>query len=495
MTSGTDQNDLFKEHFAKFLELSKDLHAIAQGGFFLRLKGCWETTLGWTKEELCSRPAISFVHPDDFAATLAVQTQLLDSSGGEGQFENRFQHKDGHWIDLSWSISRWKEGGLTFATARDMTIKRKVQQELAQSNLQFHQILDAIADFVLVKGPKSHLVWGNKAFREYYGMSNAELQGIIDAPTSEPDHTQQYINDDAMVFATGQILDIPCEPVTRYDGVVRLFHTVKYPIFDANGKIILTVGISHDITDGQKAKEELERHQAMAMASAKLASLGEMAGSIAHEINNPLAIIDGRAQNLKVHLERCPPNLSDALLSAESIMAMVTRIAGIVQGLQALSRNADKDPLVNESAKDIIEDSLALCRERFKKSAITLRSSISTDNLTIICRRTQISQILINLLNNAHDAVVDRPDKWIEVSATDCHDAVEFAVVDSGLGIPPQLREKIMQPFFSTKPVGKGTGLGLSISKRVVEDHGGTFEYLGNAKNTTFVFRIPKPQK
>ena len=102
---------------------------------------------------------------------------------------------------------------------------------------------------ILVKAPGSQLIWANKAFCSIYGMSNEQLKGIIDAPFSEPDHTQSYVRDDAYVVETGKILNIPEEPVTRFDGVIRMYHTVKSPIFEKDGKVAFTVGVSRDITE------------------------------------------------------------------------------------------------------------------------------------------------------------------------------------------------------------------------------------------------------
>jgi PAS domain S-box-containing protein len=120
-------------------------------------------------------------------------------------------------------------------------IERRV---LHASDLKYRQILDSITDMVLVKGPQSKILWANKAFCDFYGMSVEQLKGIVDSPVNKPDYTQQYIKDDAYVFSQGRVLDIPEEPVTRHDGEVRIFHTVKYPIFDEHGRVIMSVGVS-----------------------------------------------------------------------------------------------------------------------------------------------------------------------------------------------------------------------------------------------------------
>lgn len=112
----------------------------------------------------------------------------------------------------------------------------------------YEQILDSLDEMVLVKGPKSRLLWANRAFRDHYGMTNEGLCGILDAPFSEPDHTQKYVKDDSHVFETGQMLVIPEEPVKRHDGEVHVFRTVKHPQRDLNGNVVGTFGISRDIT-------------------------------------------------------------------------------------------------------------------------------------------------------------------------------------------------------------------------------------------------------
>lgn len=121
-------------------------------------------------------------------------------------------------------------------------------------------LLNLMPDLVLVKGAASHILWANKAFQEYYGMANEQLQGIIDSPITQPDHTQQYIKDDEYVFTTGKTLHISAEPVTRHDGRIQYFNTIKSAVRDAEGKIVMTIGISRDVTERKIAEEQLRLH-------------------------------------------------------------------------------------------------------------------------------------------------------------------------------------------------------------------------------------------
>ncbi|NJK70397.1 MAG: PAS domain S-box protein [Microcoleus sp. SU_5_3] len=143
-------------------------------------------------------------------------------------------------------------------TQRQLAEIELAQQQLRESEQKYHQILDSIGDMVLVKGSQSKIIWANKAFRNYYGMSQQELQEIIDAPFANPDHTLQYIKDDTFVFETGQTLEIREEPATRHDGEVRLFSTVKTPIRNEDDRITMTVGISRDMTERKLAEEALQ---------------------------------------------------------------------------------------------------------------------------------------------------------------------------------------------------------------------------------------------
>lgn len=147
--------------------------------------------------------------------------------------------------------------------------QREVEQALRDQVSMFSQTLDAIGDMVLIKGPKSRILYGNKAFRELYGMTQEQLRDLIDAPFNEPDYTQQYIKDDAYVFTTGQTLDIPQEYVVRHDGATRTVHTVKSPLFNSSGQIAWTVGIFEDITERLEADTRLHKSEQLYRAFAR----------------------------------------------------------------------------------------------------------------------------------------------------------------------------------------------------------------------------------
>jgi len=210
------------------------------------------------------------LHPEDrdVSETLIRQAVL-----GQAEFDPEFRvvHPDGsiHFIKAFALVRRDAEGnpqkmiGVNFDISEQQAAlreRKEAENKLRQNEQKYYQILDAITDMVLVKGPKSRIAWANKAFREYYAMTNEQLQDMIDAPFNEPDYTLQYIRDDAYVFETGQSLEIE-EPVTRYDGKVQIFNTIKSVIRNEVGEKILTVGVSRDITEQQAVLRDRQRQE------------------------------------------------------------------------------------------------------------------------------------------------------------------------------------------------------------------------------------------
>ncbi len=248
------------------------------------------------------------------------------------------------------------------------------------------------------------------------------------------------------------------------------------------------------LAERERARDQVGESHMKMIAAAKMATLGEMAGGIAHEINNPLAVIQGYLARIDRHsgLPQSRPIVQDAVLN---INATIQRITKIVTGLRSFARDSGADPYETVRLDRVISDTLALSAERFKNRGISLVVPKVPPDLFVDCRPTQISQVLLNLLNNAYDAVAGQKDKRIELTIADSEEELVLGVTDSGPGIPPEISAKILEPFFTTKPVGQGTGLGLSISKGLVESHGGTLEFRSNVGvGTHFSVRLPKRQ-
>lgn len=231
---------------------------------------------------------------------------------------------------------------------------------------------------------------------------------------------------------------------------------------------------------------QLQLHQ-----NSKMAALGEMASGIAHEINNPLTVIVGKAAILRKDLEQKDFNPEKMLSAISKIESTSHRISKIIRGLKDFSRNADNDPHTEISVSTLFENVAELVQEKFKFNQIEFKMKCEK-KIKISCNATQIEQVLMNLVNNSFDSVKTLQEKWIHTSVEDVGSKVLITVTDSGKGIPPGIVEKIMNPFFTTKAVGEGTGLGLSLSKGLIESHHGKLYYDSSSANTKFVIELPK---
>jgi C4-dicarboxylate-specific signal transduction histidine kinase len=237
------------------------------------------------------------------------------------------------------------------------------------------------------------------------------------------------------------------------------------------------------------ANRNLERTHAQLIQSAKLASLGEMAAGVAHEINQPLTNVRLIAELLQQSLT--PGSRIDVSDEADELIRSVDRITAIIDQLRASAREAGttREPL---SINDIVEESFLLVRDRLRMAAVDVRMELRDGLPPIHGNRIQLGQVFMNLLLNSSHALERASDRWLAVRSDRNDGGVALEVEDSGGGIPAELRHQVFDPFFTTKDPGAGTGLGLSISDGIVRDHGGSIDLADSADGTTrFVIHLP----
>ena len=244
-----------------------------------------------------------------------------------------------------------------------------------------------------------------------------------------------------------------------------------------------------DLTTQRALERGLEEERLKAIHASKLSTLGEMAASLAHEINNPLGIIDAYAYTLTDAAERRDLAYVDEALKA--IRGATERAGKIVLSLRKFARQGERDVTAPVSVTHLIEESLDLCRARILTHGVELTLDVSTEAM-VNARAIELEQVLVNLLNNAFDAARATDGRSIRLVASDDGDSVRIAVEDSGAGVAEDLRDKVFRPFFTTKESREGTGLGLSISRTIVEGHGGTLTYEHGEPSHRFVVRLPK---
>lgn len=354
-------------------------------------------------------------------------------------------------------------------------------------------IIDSVADPIFVKDEAHRWVEFNRAFCELMGRPREQLLGKSDYEFFSRREADVFWQKDDEVFRSGRE-NVNEEHHTDASGITRTISTKKSVFVDAQGRKLL-VGVIRDITELRQAeRRNLEMSQRLA-TSAKFAALGEMAGGIAHEINTPLAIIQGLADELLDQVEAGELDLPAMIRVNQKISATVARVARIISGLRAFARDGARDAPCAVTLRSLVADTLGLCGENLKVRGIELRvEEGNAAEISVLCRSTQIVQILLNLLNNARDAVADAPSRSIVLRMAAGEAYADLRVLDSGPGVPKELRDRIMEPFFTTKPVGRGTGIGLSIARSLAEDNGGMLLLDEGEPATCFVLRLPRAE-
>jgi len=381
---------------------------------------------------------------------------------------------------------------ITESKNKDLEI-RKALERISVSEKSFRAIFDHSPIGIMKADADHRFLSVNPAFSKLMEYSEAELKNMTAYDLTHPEDLQQTKENIGEMKTSGQTMKRFEKRYITKSGKVIWGRVTSQPIkIDSSDKLRF-FAVLEDITAEKAAEKIIEDQQVKLIASAKLSCLGEMAAGVAHEINNPLTIICGKAANLKLKVEagQIDPKTFIAHLSA--IEKTAHRIGKIINGLKAFGRNAQNDPMISVPVRQIMDDTLALCAERFKEHAITLEVKCETE-IRIKCRATQIVQVLTNLLSNAFDASEKLDTKWVQLRITTDNDKVFFSIKDSGPGISPEIRDKIMQPFFSTKEVGRGTGLGLSISLGIAQEHQGLLRYDPTSSSTCFILELPIKQ-
>jgi C4-dicarboxylate-specific signal transduction histidine kinase len=254
-----------------------------------------------------------------------------------------------------------------------------------------------------------------------------------------------------------------------------------------SNKPIKIIGYHQDITSQKEIEFKLNQ-------SAKLESIGLMAGGIAHEINNPLFIISALNRRIKRNNEKTSDRdiiQEEISNDVKKIDLTIKRISKIIQGLKNISRDSSNDPYESIYIQNLFEDLITFTEYRLKLANINFSIEGNSKSLKIFCQPIAISQVLINLINNAIDAIENLEEKWIQLKIEKNENSIAIRIIDSGKGIDLNIQEKVMAPFFTTKEIGKGTGLGLSICGAIVKSHNGKFFLEKNSVNTTFIIELP----
>jgi len=422
-------------------------------------------------------PMFERIHPDDLEKLLdSINESALNMTTWICEYRVNPRKNETIWVLGHATPEKQIDGSTTwYGYITDISDRKQVEVALRESEQKYHQTLDSILDMILVKNTRAEFVWANKSFRDFYNMSLEQLQGIIDAPHNKPEYTKQYMKDDAYVVNTKKPLIIPEEKALRYDGEERSFATIKSPIFDENGNVIMTVGVSRDITEAKQIALELAKAKEAAESATKAKS--NFLANMSHEIRTPMNGVVGIAQLLS--LTPLNPEQEDLVNtiqdSSNTLLTIINDILDFSK-IESGKLELDEHPF---SLQDLLKSVFRLFSKQISEKNINLEYHIDKSIPTLIGDSSRLRQIFLNLVSNAfkftpQGSIIIRVS---QLSSDQSKQKFIISVEDTGVGINGDRIDKLFQPFTQadssiSRRYG-GTGLGLAISKSLINLMGG----------------------
>lgn len=365
---------------------------------------------------------------------------------------------------------------------------KRMEQELVEERTLLRTLIDHLPDAIYVKDIEGHFIVVNSAAAQHLGVKSVdEAVGKTDFDFFPAEAATEYDTDERLLLQSDQpLLNHEENTINQTTGNTQVLLVTKVPLRNSQGNVIGLVGVNRDIS-------EVKQMQAQILASQKLADLGTLAAGVAHEINSPLQVITGTSESLLARLQH--ESLDRAYLERKLsiIQRNSWRCAEIVRALGTYGR-ATTEKIELYDLNMLIKDTLLLIEHQLKSwDNISIKTHLTSNLPAFACDRNKISQILINLLTNARDAMPQGGEITLHTGYDPGLERVTLQVTDTGSGIPEEIQAKIFDPFFTTKPLGQGTGLGLSIVAGIIQAHSGEIKVDSKSgQGTTFNLSFPQ---
>ena len=481
-----------EEELGRIFEMSLDMICVAdiRTATFLKVNPAFTDILGYSEEELLSRPFLEFVHPEDVEPTISLVEEKLLQGEKAINFVNRYRSRDGGWRWLSWVSHPAPEQGITYAVAHDITEQKEAEEALQQSEERYRSLVENTLDgYFICELPSGSFLFLNQSICDLagYGMEEGlslTLWDVVD-PEDHPvirERLQNRMEGRDPRFASHTYSAV------RKDGS-RFKAEVSTSLVTYQGRPVMQ-GVLRDVTEEEKLQLQLQQAQ-------KMEAIGTLAGGIAHDFNNLLMGIQGRTSLLMADVDGSRPQ-GEHLAGIEEYIKSATELTKQLLGFARGGKYEVKPTDLNE----LIETSLQLFSRTRKE--IRIHRKTEPGLWTVEVDRRQIEQVLLNLYINAWQAMpaggalylqtrnMVLNDRYVEPHAVQPGRYVKISVTDTGVGMDEATLHKVFDPFFTTKGMGRGTGLGLASAYGIVKNHGGIITvYSEMGEGSTFNIYLP----
>ncbi len=465
---------------------------------------------GWSESELVGRTAPFPYWPESDREQLnALLDQELAGKTNQGGIQVRVKRRDGVLFDARLYVSPLidalgtQTGWVTSMT--DITEPNRVREQLSASHLRFTTVLEALdASISVAPLGSDELVFANKLYRQWFGtQAGGHLQLVAEAGMPQT-KTSHETADDVDLFAGFPLSDLPesyTESAELFISALGKWLEVRTRYLSwVDGRLAQMV-IATDITSRRLAEEQAATQAEKAQTASRMITMGEMASSVAHELNQPLTAINNYCNGMVSRIKDQQITQDELLGALEKTAKQAQRAGKIIQRIRTFVKRSEPNRTESD-VETMVNESLELAEIELRRFNVRLIRHIADDLPTLMVDRILIEQVLVNLLRNAAESVdaAQRlaPERSVELrvarSFFEGKKGVEFSVQDSGNGIAPEVMARLYEAFYSTK--ADGMGIGLSLCRSIIESHRGrmTAENLYNGSAVSgckFLFWLP----
>lgn len=441
---------------------------------------------GWSEAELVGQmPPYPYWPSHDYES---LRSKLMDELSGKtipGGFQVQVQRKSGTLFDARLYVSPLIDahGQQTgwMSSMTDITEPNRIRAQLSASHERFTVVLEALDASVSVAPlGSSELLFANKLYRQWFGSQTEGHLRLVEragVPT-ERDHSHQDEEDGLMGLPTDSLTSAMAENAEIYVAELGKWLEVRSRYLSwVDGRLAQMV-IATDITPRRLAEEQTARQAEQAQSVSRLITMGEMASSVAHELNQPLTAISNYCSGMVSRIENGSLTQEQMLFALQKTAHQAQRAGQIIQRIRAFVKRSEPNRMAAQ-VQDIVDEAVELANIELRRRNVRLTHYVAARMPQIMADSILIEQVLVNLMKNAAESIdnANRPSaqRSVELRVTpqtiDGQAVIEFCVQDTGQGLAPEVLERLFEAFFTTKR--EGMGMGLNLCRSIVESHQG----------------------